>query len=322
MQGALLPAVPKEDCGLEIATRYISAREVGGDLYDFLRYGPQQLGIALGDVSGKGTAAALYGAVGIGILRSLAPLKLPPAEMLRRLNQVICESKIEGRFMTLCFATWQRGRQKLRIANAGQSQPLLWKSGRCEKLRLVGFPLGIFDEVVYEEWSTTLDAGDIVVLYSDGLAESMNPEGDQFGVERLQSLVCSNAKLTAAQLAELIFTEVARFAQGVPAADDRTLVILKATAPSAPEEKKSGNRPQRTPGKAKLSYRENRELGELPARLEALEKEQGDIVARLADAALYRDQPDQVTPLRSRHAAIEEELTRLLARWEELEAKK
>ena len=239
MQGALLPAVPKEDCGLEIATRYISAREVGGDLYDFLRYGPQQLGIALGDVSGKGTAAALYGAVGIGILRSLAPLKLPPAELLRRLNQVICESKIEGRFMTLCFATWQRGRQKLRIANAGQSQPLLWKSGRCEKLKLVGFPLGIFDDVRYEEWSATLDAGDIVVLYSDGLAESMNPDGEQFGVERLQSLVCSNAKRSAADLAELIFTEVARFAQGVPAADDRTLVILKVTAPPAPEEKGS-----------------------------------------------------------------------------------
>ena len=239
MQGALLPSVPKEDCGLEIATRYISAREVGGDLYDFLRYGPQHLGIALGDVSGKGTAAALYGAVGIGILRSLAPLKLPPAELLRRLNQVICESKIEGRFMTLCFTTWQRGRQRLRMANAGQSQPLLWKSSRCEKLKLAGFPLGIFDDVRYEEWSTTLDVGDIVVLYSDGLAESTNPDGEQFGVERLQSLVCSNARLSANDLAQLIFTEVARFAQGVPAGDDRTLVILKATAPSAPEEKGS-----------------------------------------------------------------------------------
>jgi sigma-B regulation protein RsbU (phosphoserine phosphatase) len=239
MQGALLPPLPKEDFGLEIATRYVSAREVGGDLYDFLRYGPQQLGIALGDVSGKGTAAALYGAVGIGILRSLAPLKLPPAEMLRRLNQVVCESKIEGRFMTLCFATWHRGRQKLRIANAGQSQPLLYKPSGCEKLKVAGFPLGIFDEVAYEEWSTTLDAGDIVVLYSDGLAESMNPSGDQFGVERLQSLLCSNAALSANDLAELIFKEVARFAQGAPAFDDRTLVILKATTPPAPEEKGS-----------------------------------------------------------------------------------
>src|SRR5215470_5320206 len=83
IQGALLRPVPTEDYGVDMAARYLSAREVCGDLYDFLRYGPQQLGIALGDVSGKGTAAALYGAVAIGIMRSLAPQKLQPAEMLK-----------------------------------------------------------------------------------------------------------------------------------------------------------------------------------------------------------------------------------------------
>ena len=103
MQGALLRPVPKEDYGLDIAARILSAREVCGDLYDFLRYGSQQLGVALGDVSGKGTAAALYGAVAIGILRSLAPHKLLPAEFLRQLNHLICERRIEGRFITLCL---------------------------------------------------------------------------------------------------------------------------------------------------------------------------------------------------------------------------
>ena len=133
IQGALLRAVPTEDYGLDVAARYISAREVCGDLYDFLRYGPQQLGVALGDVSGKGTAAALYGAVAIGIMRSLAPQKLQPAEMLRQMNQLVGERRIEGRFMTACFATWQKGRQKLRVANAGQSQPLLYRGGRCRE---------------------------------------------------------------------------------------------------------------------------------------------------------------------------------------------
>src|SRR5437867_3205502 len=108
IQGALLRPVPTEDYGLEMAARYLSAREVCGDLYEFLRYGPQQLGIALGDVSGKGTAAALYGAVAIGIMRSLAPQKLQPAEMLKQMNQLVGERRIEGRFMTACFATWQR----------------------------------------------------------------------------------------------------------------------------------------------------------------------------------------------------------------------
>src|SRR5713101_1139819 len=143
IQGALLRPVPSEDYGLDMAARYLSAREVCGDLYEFLRYGPQQLGVALGDVSGKGTAAALYGAVAIGIMRSLAPQKLQPAELLRQMNQIVGERRIEGRFMTACFATWQKGRRKLRVANAGQSQPLLYKDGRCGKIELTGFPLGI-----------------------------------------------------------------------------------------------------------------------------------------------------------------------------------
>src|SRR4029077_18171337 len=159
IQGALLRQAPSEDFGLDMAARYLSARELGGDLYDFLRYGPQQLGIALGDVSGKGTAAALYGAVAIGIMRSLAPQKLQPAELLRQMNQLVGERRIEGRFMTICFATWQKGRSKMRVANAGQSQPLLYKDGRCGKVELTGFPLGIFEEASYDEWGVTLEPG-------------------------------------------------------------------------------------------------------------------------------------------------------------------
>ncbi|MFY9583580.1 MAG: SpoIIE family protein phosphatase [Candidatus Acidiferrales bacterium] len=227
MQGALLRPAPSEDYGLDIAARYLSAREVGGDLYDFLRYGPQQLGVALGDVSGKGSAAALYGAVAIGILRSLAPQKLQPAEMLRQMNQLIGERRIEGRFMTMCFATWQKGRRKLRIANAGQSQPLLWKGGRCEKLDLTGFPLGLYDDVAYEEWGITLDPGDVLVFHSDGLAESANGEGQFFGTARLRRLIEEHAALPAAALADRLLGEVAQFSQGLPVSDDRTLVVLR-----------------------------------------------------------------------------------------------
>jgi phosphoserine phosphatase RsbU/P len=227
IQGALLRSVPTEDFGLDMAARYVSAREVGGDLYDFLRYGPHQLGIALGDVSGKGTAAALYGAVAIGIMRSLAPQKLQPAEMLRQMNQVIGERRIEGRFMTACFATWQKGRSKLRVANAGQSQPLLYKEGRCGKVELTGFPLGIFEEVTYEEWGVTLAPGDILVFHSDGIAETANSEGQFFGTERLRKIIEEQHELNAAELADQVFREVEWFAQGAPLADDRTLVVLK-----------------------------------------------------------------------------------------------
>ncbi len=227
IQGALLRPVPTEDFGVDLAARYLSAREVCGDLYEFLRYGPHQLGIALGDVSGKGTAAALYGAVSIGIMRSLAPQKLQPAEMLRQMNQLVGERRIEGRFMTACFATWQRGRSKLRVANAGQSQPLLYKDGRCGKIELTGFPLGIYEDVTYDEWGVTLTPGDILVFHSDGIAETTNSEGQFFGTQRMRKLIEDKHEVTAAELADIVLREVDFFADSAPLADDRTLVVLK-----------------------------------------------------------------------------------------------
>jgi sigma-B regulation protein RsbU (phosphoserine phosphatase) len=227
IQGALLQPVPSEDYGLDMAARYLSAREVCGDLYEFLRYGPQQLGIALGDVSGKGTAAALYGAVAIGIMRSLSPQKLQPADILKQMNRIVGERRIEGRFMTACFATWQKGKRKLRVANAGQSQPLLYKDGHCEKIELTGFPLGIFEEVNYDEWNGVLEPGEILVFHSDGIAESTNPEGQFFGTEKLRKLVEQHHELQATELADLILREVDWFTQNAPLADDRTLVIAK-----------------------------------------------------------------------------------------------
>jgi sigma-B regulation protein RsbU (phosphoserine phosphatase) len=227
IQGALLRPVPTEDFGLDMAARYLSAREVCGDLYEFLRYGPQQLGIALGDVSGKGTAAALYGAVSIGIMRSLAPQKLQPADMLRQMNQLIGERRVEGRFMTACFATWQKGRQKLRVANAGQSQPLLYKGGRCDRIELTGFPLGIFEEVQYDEWGVTLESGNILVFHSDGIAETANSEGQLFGNERLRKLIELHHEMSATEMADMVLREVDWFSQSAPLSDDRTLVVAK-----------------------------------------------------------------------------------------------
>src|SRR5438876_370664 len=227
IQGALLRPVPTEDYGVDLAARYLSAREVCGDLYDLLRYGPQQLGIALGDVSGKGTAAALDGAVAIGIMRSLAPQKLQPAEMLKQMNQLVGERRIEGRFMTACFATWQKGRQKLRVANAGQSQPLLYKDGRCGKIELTGFPLGIFEDVNYDEWGVTLETGNILVFHSDGIAETANGEGQFFGTTRLMKLIEEHHDASAAEIADAILREVDWFTQSAPLSDDRTLVVAK-----------------------------------------------------------------------------------------------
>src|ERR1700680_898823 len=227
LQTALLRPVPSIDYGLDITARIHSAREVCGDLYDFLSYGTQQLGVALGDVSGKGSAAALYGAVATGILRSLSPHKLQPAELLRQLNQLVSDRRVEGRYMTICFATWQKGRHMLRLANAGQTQPLLWKDGRVEQLKLEGFPIGIFDDATYEECSVKLTSGDVLLFFSDGLTEAANREGKFFGTGRIKDLLAANANLNSSELADRMLEEVQQYTEGGAITDDRTLVVMK-----------------------------------------------------------------------------------------------
>src|ERR1700729_1427676 len=227
IQGALLPRLPGPEYGLDIASRVVSSRELSGDLYDFLRYGPQELAIVVGDVSGKGSAAALYGAVAIGTLRSLGPQKHRPAEMLRAMNGFLGERRIEGRFMTLCFATWHRGRKKLRVANAGQEQPFLFHNGKCERIMLEGFPLGMLEESVYDHRSYILNEGDVVVFHSDGIGDSQNPALDFFGHERLAQIITTYHMQNADTIADHILEAVDSFTGGAHPFDDRTLVVLK-----------------------------------------------------------------------------------------------
>jgi sigma-B regulation protein RsbU (phosphoserine phosphatase) len=227
IQSALLPRLPGPEFGLDIAARVVSSRELSGDLYDFMRYGPQELAVALGDVSGKGSAAALYGAVGIGTLRSLGSQKPRPANLLRAVNGFLGERLIEGRFMTLCVATWHRARRRLRVANAGQEQPFLFHHGRCEKMRLEGFPLGIFEDVTYDERTYILNPGDVVVFHSDGIGDTQDSAGEFFGHERIATLIAEKQCLSADGIADHILEEVDRFSGGQHPFDDRTLVILK-----------------------------------------------------------------------------------------------
>lgn len=227
LQSALLPPVPGSEYGLDIAARVVSSRELNGDLYDFLPYSTGELGIALGDVSGKGSAAALYGAAAVGILRSLAPQHLAPAQILQKLNQIICERRIEGRFMTMCFLSWQPAERILRVANAGQEQPLIFQNGRGEKLPLAGFPVGMFDDSTYDEMRLVLSPGDIVVLYSDGVTDTQNSGAQFYGWQRLSAAVSSQTALSSAEIADQLLTNVDEFSGGRHPFDDRTLVVLK-----------------------------------------------------------------------------------------------
>jgi phosphoserine phosphatase RsbU/P len=217
------PAIP----GLEVNLRFQPARQLGGDLYDFLNYGKDRHVLVVGDVSGKGAPAALYGALAGGILRSLAPLHLPVPEMLRRLNATLLERRVEGHFITVVCAVWEPKNMALRLANAGMPLPLLIRNGRVRPIRAEGIPLGLLEQTEYQEISLKLKKGDLLAFFSDGLGEAMNPELQEFGGKHLAQILRDNQKRPLREIIDLLFGEIARFEQGRPQRDDQTLVLAR-----------------------------------------------------------------------------------------------
>ena len=232
IQLQLLPTGAREIPGLDLAAAYNPARDLGGDFYDFLPYGEGKLAMALGDVSGKGTAAALYGALAIGILREhVVTHNCPPAEMLATLNDRLHGGRLDARFIAMLFAVYDASTRRLSISNAGCPYPLLLREGHVRELQLEGVPLGLFRGTQYEEQSFDLGHGDVVLFASDGIVESDNAQGDDFGPERLaEVLAATSPQDTARQISDRILA--ATDAHSGPTwtpHDDRTLVVLRVT---------------------------------------------------------------------------------------------
>ncbi|MBZ5534439.1 MAG: SpoIIE family protein phosphatase [Acidobacteriia bacterium] len=214
--------------GMEIAAEFKPAHILGGDLYDFLPYDGSKLAIAVGDGSGKGAPAALYSAMTSGIIRTRATRQYSPAEMLVRVNWSLCQRRIEGRYMTLCYAVWDESARTMIISNAGLPKPIFCHEGSAELVEVSGVPLGLFQDVVYDERKLAFAAGDTIVFYSDGISEAMNHEGEEFGTERLLETIKNQCHLDPAALKTILFETVREFAAGSPQRDDQTLVIMKA----------------------------------------------------------------------------------------------
>ncbi len=229
IQKGLLPDRPPRAEGLEIDFAYVPARHVGGDFYDFLSYGSGQLAIVAGDVAGKATAAALYGALAVGILRSRVLEKgCCPAEMLKMLNDPLREPRIDNRFVALLFSLYEPGNRTLTIANAAFPHPWLIRDGQVSQVHISGLPLGILPDVDYEETRLQLEPGDTVVLASDGFHEAMNPAGEELGLERMHLLLERQARQPLPQLKQALLTDVKNFANGTLAdSDDQTLILLR-----------------------------------------------------------------------------------------------
>ena len=232
IQRQLLPSGAREVPGLDLATAYVPARELGGDFYDLLPYGVGRLAIANGDVSGKGTAAALYGSLAIGILRELVhDREASAAEMLELLNGRLLAARLDARFIAMQFAIYDAALRELNIANAGGTYPLLIRDGEVKEINVAGVPLGLLPDVDYDETRLALRPGDIVVFASDGIQESMNKDLEEFGVDRLKSIL---ATVTPADPGYTVAQRIVKATDehtgpGRQAHDDRTLLVLRVT---------------------------------------------------------------------------------------------
>ncbi|HEV2382138.1 MAG TPA: SpoIIE family protein phosphatase [Terriglobia bacterium] len=223
----LMPALAPTIRGLDVLVRFQPARELGGDLYDFLDYGKDRQVLVIGDVSGKGSPAALYGAMVSGILRSLAPRHLTPPEMLRRLNVMLLERKIDGHFITLTYAVWDLKSRQLKLANSGMPLPVLVRRGRSHSIRAEGVPLGLLENTDYQETTVKIEPGDLLAMFSDGLIEAASSE-TEFGMRRLEGILRVNARRPLREIIDRVFSEIARFEQGRPPRDDQTLMLIRA----------------------------------------------------------------------------------------------
>ncbi|MGH9545287.1 MAG: GAF domain-containing protein [Terriglobales bacterium] len=227
LQFRLLPQSLPKLANLEVAAKFAPARAIGGDLYDFVNYSLDHMGMVIGDVSGKGAPAAIYAALVSGILRSHAPIEPGPAEMLRAVNFSLGERRIEGQFVSLIYAVWDDRSRSVKIANSGLPRPLYVHDGKIEVIEATGLPLGLFDDAEYDEFTFNAKAGDMFVFFSDGILDARNKAGDMFGRHRTEAIIASCADISADCVVKSLFKAVTEHAAGEEAFDDETVVAIK-----------------------------------------------------------------------------------------------
>jgi sigma-B regulation protein RsbU (phosphoserine phosphatase) len=208
----------------------IQARVVGGDYYDFLDLGAGRLGIVLADIAGKGIAAALLMANLQANLRSRFMVALEdPHQLLQSVNQLFVENTPEDSYATLFYADYDDANHCLRYANCGHNPPLLLRAnGNIERLEPTATVLGLFREWNCEVKKVAIGAGDLLVIYTDGVTEALNQAGEEFGEARLRTILRTQAQRPVNELLSVILDEVQKFS-GTSQADDLTLVIARAS---------------------------------------------------------------------------------------------
>jgi len=229
IQKSLLSRARPQLDGLEIGCAYLPVTTLGGDFYDFLPLPEGRMAFAVGDVAGKGTPAALYASLAVGMMRGhVVRDPVRPAKMLQRLNAQLHLPRVDNRFVAMIFGIFDPSDRTLALANGGFTQPLLMRAGRIERLPVRGVPLGLLLGVSYDESVVTLEPGDVVAFASDGLQEAIDGQGQQFGDRFVLDVLEALASVSAQQIAEGLIRASTAFAAAVEQRpDDRSVVILK-----------------------------------------------------------------------------------------------
>ena len=227
--------LPRNNPTLEdyvIAATNKPARMVGGDYYDFIKVDEDRCGVVIADVSGKGVPASLLMAMARSVLRSHARGVRYPAEVMRTVNHSLFPDMREDMFITMAYLVLDRTRNDIAMARAGHDPPLVYRkaTGEVEDISVPGIAVGLdagraFDRVTRDH-TLSVDSGDVVILYTDGVTEAVNAEGEEFGVERFTALVKEHAPSGAQALVDATDSTVEKFSGGLQQADDITLVVI------------------------------------------------------------------------------------------------
>jgi phosphoserine phosphatase RsbU/P len=231
IQKGLLPSSLPSIPGFEIAAANISSKQVGGDYYDVIALQDGKYVIAIGDVSGKGSPAALLMANLQATIRALVPLHLTLGELTHRVNDLMCSNTGGSKFVTFFWGVLDPATRTLRYVNAGHNYPyVIREDGSLKRLEKGGMILGIMPAVVpYEEGTVTFSTREFLVLFTDGVSEAMSKEGEEYGEERLETSLLRNRTGGAQDLLSAIHQDILQFTQGASQSDDITMMIIKIT---------------------------------------------------------------------------------------------
>jgi sigma-B regulation protein RsbU (phosphoserine phosphatase) len=225
LQTILMPTEAPEVHGMEAAIGFRPARLVSGDVFDFFEHRDEQTVIAFGDSSGKGAAAALYGAVVSGLMRTMGRRHRRPAQLMRALNTKLIERKVEARYVTLLLLLWDPRTRVMTMSNAGATLPLICRGKEIIDLKMEGVPIGLLPDREYDEVEFQAQPGDLILLYSDGVSDHLSPEGKEYGRGRLSRVIRRRCWQEPEDVVKAVFADLDKF--NTTLFDDQTLIVMK-----------------------------------------------------------------------------------------------